>query len=84
MEIAIGLMGLGLALLAIVFGYMWRTNRRYMRVLQEGQKEIVQAVRDVARIAQETNQVAQEIHEGQREMSKTLQAMYDKLKQSCP
>ena len=84
MEIAIGLMGLGLTLLAMVFGYMWRTNRRYMRALQEGQKEIALAVRDVARIAQETHQVAQEIHEGQREMSKTLQAMYEKLRKSYP
>ncbi|PIU54788.1 MAG: hypothetical protein COS88_06555, partial [Chloroflexi bacterium CG07_land_8_20_14_0_80_51_10] len=38
MEIATGLVGLALTALAIILGYIWRTNGRYIRALEEGRR----------------------------------------------
>ena len=50
MEIAIGLVGLALAVLGVILAYMWRTNGRYMRELQAGQKEIAEGIKGIAHL----------------------------------
>ncbi len=70
MEVAVGLVSLALAMLGVILVYIYRTNGRYMRALQEGQrdiqnglkelqagqKEIAEGVKEIARIARDIHQ----------------------------
>jgi len=62
MEVAVGLVSLALAMLGVILVYIYRTNGRYMRALQEGQREIAEGVKDIARIARD-------IHQGMERMT---------------
>ena len=66
MEIAIALMGVALAILGIILGYIWRTNGRYMRALTEGQLQIVKGIERVS-------QIVEKVDQRQVEMAKALQ-----------
>ena len=93
MEIATGLVGLALTALAIILGYIWRTNGRYIRALEEGrrimmeehktmmegQKEIAKSVEEIAKSVERVAQIAQEVHQGQAEMMKMLQRVDDRV-----
>jgi len=72
MEFALGGIGLALTALVIMMTYIWRTNGRAMRILQEGQKEIVKGIEGITKGIEGIAQITKEVHEGQREMLKLL------------
>jgi hypothetical protein len=50
MEAAIGIVGVALAFLGMILGFMWRANGRYIRELQAGQKEIAKGIEGIAQL----------------------------------
>lgn len=66
MEIAIGLVGLGLGAVAVVSAYMWRANGRYIKMLRE---EIAQDTKMLQQAQMEGTRLLQE---GQKEIMQGL------------
>jgi len=79
MEFALGGIGLALAALGVMLTYIWRANGRAIRILQEGQKEIIKGIEGIAEGQREMSKLLIGIAEGQREMSKLLIEVYKKV-----
>lgn len=79
MEIAIGIVGVALAFLGVMMGYIFRANHRYLEGLQEGQRglqeglhQLQEGQRGLQQGQKEIAQMVKDVHEGQKEMVKML------------
>ena len=77
MEIATGLVGLALTALAIILGYIWRTNGRYIRALEEGRRIMMEEHKTMMEGQGEERRIMMEGHktmmEGQKEIAKSVE-----------
>lgn len=82
MEIAIGLVGLGLGVVTVVFAYIWRANGRYIKMLRDeiaqDSKMLQQALTESTRVLQEgQKESARVLQEGQKEIVRGLERIAD-------
>ena len=75
--VGISLVGVAISILGIILGFIWRTNGRYMRALQEGQERIAKGLQEgEERILNSL----QELQEGQKEIAQDIHGEVSKIR----
>lgn len=69
MEIAIGMVAAALALLGLILAYIWRANGRYLKLLMDGQRELMVGQQ---RLQEGQATTARELMEGQKEIARGI------------
>ncbi|MDI6793081.1 MAG: hypothetical protein QME81_09475 [bacterium] len=72
MEIAIGLMGLSLTMLGLIFAYIWKSNGHLQREMMNALERIEEGQKGIAQIAKEVAQIVKGAEESQKEIAQIV------------